>query len=109
MTSQKSFGEFVSDRYGPKWVYAARRSERIARQYPNSTVITPKQQRQLKIDYARFWGREHDQPFWLMLCALRDLVDLDKHAGNSYGLRNPTTIELTYQAARYAIEEATKG
>lgn len=71
--AQKSFGEFVADRYGPKWVYAQRSSERIARQYPNAVVITPKQQRQLSADYKREWGAEYDPARWKALCVLRQI------------------------------------
>lgn len=72
MIEQKTFGAFIAERYGPKWVYAHRRSDRIAHQYPNSAVITPKQQRDLARDYKTEWGREHDPEFWQMLCALRN-------------------------------------
>lgn len=68
---QKSFGAFISERYGPKWVYAHRRSERLAYRYPNSTVITPKQQRELARDYRREWGEEYSPAAWQALCALR--------------------------------------
>ena len=68
---QKSFGDFVKERYGSKWVYAQRASERIKSRYPDSVVITPKYQRQLAADYKREWGREHDLPVWEALCALR--------------------------------------
>ena len=73
---QKTFGEFVSDRYGPKWVYAARATDRLRARYPDSVVITPKAQKQLRVDYQREWGREHDPQFWAMLCALRAIRDL---------------------------------
>ena len=53
---QKSFGDFVAERYGPKWVYAQRATDRLRSQYPNSVVITPKHQKQLKVDYAKAWG-----------------------------------------------------
>lgn len=68
---QKSFGVFISERYGPKWVYAHRRSKRIAYQYPNSAVITPKQQHELARDYKREWGEEYTPAAWRALCALR--------------------------------------
>ena len=32
---QKTFGEFVSDRYGPKWVYAARDTDRLRASTPD--------------------------------------------------------------------------
>lgn len=79
--AQKSFGDFIRERHGRNWVYAARSTPRILAQYqkynPDTgeheppVVITPKQQRQLKIDYAKAWGREHDPQYWQMLCALR--------------------------------------
>lgn len=70
---QKAFGDFIKERYGPKWVYAQRASSRITSQYPDSVVITPKQQRQLAADYRRLYGREHDPAFWAMLCVLREV------------------------------------
>lgn len=72
--AQKSFGAFIAERYGTKWVYAQRRSERIACQYPDSAVITPKQQRELAADYRRQWGEEYNPAAWLALCALRAVV-----------------------------------
>jgi hypothetical protein len=68
---QKSFGEFIVERYGPKWVYAQRTSDRLKARYPDSVVITPKQQRQLAVDYKREWGQEYDRSAWFALCALR--------------------------------------
>lgn len=68
---QKSFGEFIAERYGPKWVYAQRASDRLKSRYPDSVVITPKQQRQLAADYKREWGAEYDKASWQALCALR--------------------------------------
>lgn len=68
---QKTFGEFVADRYGPKWVYAAHATDRLRSKYPDSVVITPNKQRELTDDYAKEWGREYDPEFWQMLCALR--------------------------------------
>lgn len=116
--AQKSFGDFIRERHGRNWVYAARSTPRILAQYqkynPDTgeheppVVITPKQQRQLKIDYAKAWGREHDPQYWQMLCALRDIVALHRKYGNSRGLFTPEVIESSYQAAEYAIEEALK-
>ena len=57
LPAQKTFGEFVADRSGPKWVYACRRTDRLSAQYPGSAVITPKAQRELRDDYRRAWGR----------------------------------------------------
>lgn len=72
---QKTFGDFIRERHGSNWVYAARTSsDLLARHYkPDKpvVVITPKMQRQLAADYAKEWGREHDVQFWQMLCALR--------------------------------------
>lgn len=72
---QKSFGDFVRERYGPNWVYANRSTPHLHDRYDKpdcpAVVITPKQQRQLKDNYAKEWGREHDPAFWAMLCALR--------------------------------------
>lgn len=85
---QKSFGEFIRERYGRNWVYAARSTPRIMAQYrkynPDTgeheppAVITPKQQRQLKIDYAKAWGREHDPQYWQMLTVLRNTLEAIK-------------------------------
>lgn len=100
MQPQKSFGTFIAERYGPKWVYAARRSPRIARQYPDSTVITPKQQRQLQVDYAAAWGREYDPQFWLMLCALRTVIGQIEFCRFTPEAR---------EEVQYAIEQATNG
>ena len=47
---------------------------RIRWQYPDSAVITPKYQKQLKDDYRARYGREHDDEHWLMLCALRAIT-----------------------------------
>jgi hypothetical protein len=72
---QKSLGDFIRERHGANWVYAARTSpDLLARHYkPDKpvAVITPKMQRQLAADYAKVWGREYDVQFWKMLCALR--------------------------------------
>lgn len=82
---QKSFGDFIKERVGPKWVYAQRNSERIASRYPGSVVILPKQQRKLAADYKRNWGQEYDKPAWKALCALRAVdrqqnLDVETHA-----------------------------
>jgi len=69
--AQKTFGEFIKERVGPKWVYAAQRSKRIAAQYPGSKVILPQQQRQIAKDYKREWGEEYNPAAWMALCALR--------------------------------------
>ena len=68
---QKSFGDFIKERVGPKWVYVQRNSDRIAGQYPNSAIILPKQQRELAIEYKKEWGAEYDRAAWFALCALR--------------------------------------
>lgn len=101
---QKTFGEFIKARFGPKWVYAARRSPRLAAKYPDSVVITPKQQAQLRRDYAAQWGREYDPPYWQMLCALREARDA-LIAGHLPG--NTETGDRTLEAIQYAIERAT--
>lgn len=72
---QKTFGEFIAENYGPKWVFADRATDRLRDRYPNSVVITPKQQRQLHEDYKRLYGREHDPAAWAMLCALRAALE----------------------------------
>ena len=75
MIPQKSFGEFTTERFGRNWVYAARMTDRIRRQYDKqdcpAVVITPKEQRQLAADYKAQWGRENDEAGWAMICALR--------------------------------------
>lgn len=68
---QKRFGKFVADRYGKKWVYAHRASDRIKTRYPGAAIITPKQQRQLRADYKREWGEEYSPAAWHALVALR--------------------------------------
>lgn len=98
MQPQKSFGQFIADRYGPKWVYAAKRSERIARQYPQSVVITPKQQRQLAVDYAKEWGREYDPVFWQMLCALRAALE---------ALMNETSVGVRSEEKKMLVQVLT--
>ena len=70
--AQKSFGEFIAERIGPKWVYAAQRSKRIAAQYPGSVVVLPAQQRELAVLYKREWGEEYNPAMWMALCALRE-------------------------------------
>lgn len=89
---QKSFGEFVTERHGRNWVYAARMTDRIAARYNKpdcpAVVITPKQQKQLAVDYKVQWGREHDPEFWAMLCALRAI---HTHAANRDNC--PATVE----------------
>jgi hypothetical protein len=97
---QKTFGEFVSDRFGPKWVYACRRTDRLSAQYPGSVVITPKAQKELRDDYRRVWGREYDPEFWAMLCALRAIRDHAAARDNCLA-----TIEALANAA---LEVATK-
>lgn len=73
---QKSFGDFVKDRFGPNWVFSARDTPALHARYDKPdrpvVVITPKQQRLLKIDYHREWGRECDSEYWHMLSALRE-------------------------------------
>lgn len=101
---QKTFGEFIADRYGPKWVYAHRTTDRIRRQYPESVVITPKQQRELTTDYQKEWGREYDPEFWAMLCALRAINDTSFAKGAPLG--SPTYFEIR-QLAVNAIKTAT--
>lgn len=91
-------GEFIADRHGKKWVYAARESAAIRAKYPDSVVITPKAQRQLQIDYAKEWGREYDPVFWQMLCALRSATQQLDYCGFD---------DATKQEIEYAIEEAT--
>ena len=72
---QKLVSDFVKERFGSNWVYAARSTDRIHARYDKpdcpAVVITPKQQKQLKVDYQREWGREYDPQYWAMLCALR--------------------------------------
>ena len=71
--TQKTFGEFISERFGRNWVYAAHMTPQIAARYgADVVVLTPALQRRLKDDYAREWGRANDPVFWQMLCALRD-------------------------------------
>ena len=96
--AQKTFGEFVADRYGPKWVYAARATDNLRSRYPDSVVITPKYQDHLRRDYAREWGREYDPAFWQMLCALRHCRNIINPQENSGAL---TMIDA-------ALSEATK-
>lgn len=69
--AQKSFGDFIKERVGPKWVYASQRSKRIAAQYPGSVVVLPAQQRELAVTYKREWGEEYNPAAWMALCALR--------------------------------------
>lgn len=69
--TQKTFGQFIAERVGPKWVYAKRTTDQIRSMYPGAAVILPKQQRQLAADYKREWGAEYDAPAWKALCALR--------------------------------------
>lgn len=75
---QKTFGDFVRERHGPNWVYAARTSPGLLARHnkPDQpvVVIAPKMQRQLAADYAKQWGREHDVQYWQMMCALSRCV-----------------------------------
>jgi hypothetical protein len=95
---QKSFGAFIAERFGPKWVYAQRASDRIARQYPGSVVITPKQQRQLAADYKREWGEEYSPASWNALCALRCIRDHAVARDNC-----PATIQALAEGAILAL------
>lgn len=82
---QKSFGDFIRERHGPNWVYAARSTpDLLARHFkPDKpvVVITPKMQRALATDYAKKWGREYDVQFWEMLCALREAAGMMRACG----------------------------
>lgn len=79
--AQKSFGDFIRERHGRNWVYAARSTPRILAQYqkynPDTgeheppALITPKQQRELAVTYKREWGEEYNPAAWMALCALR--------------------------------------
>lgn len=75
---QKSFGDFIRERHGSNWVYAARTTPDLLARHnkPDQpvVVITPKMQRQLAVDYAKQWGREHDVQYWQMMCALSRCV-----------------------------------
>lgn len=95
---QKSFGDFTAERFGRNWVYAVRMTDRIRSQYAKwnpeteqhepPVVITPKQQRQLKADYEREYGREHDPQLWTAICALRAIGgDVAGAALESMGVR----------------------
>jgi hypothetical protein len=81
MKSQKSFGDFTRERFGPNWVYAHHSTPRIRAQYDKPdcpvVVITPKQQQKLRADYKIEWGRENDLELWTAICALRDIVKLN--------------------------------
>ena len=80
---QKSFGDFVKERFGSNWVYAQRSTPRLQARYNKPdcpvVVITPKQQRQLREDYTREWGREYDPQYWAMLSALRAIREHATH------------------------------
>lgn len=101
---QKSFGDFTKERFGPNWVFAHRSTPALQARYNKPycpvVVITTKQQRQLKYDYAREYGRDHDPQYWAMLSALRAI---HAHAVNRDNC--PATIEALAGAA---IEAATK-
>lgn len=79
--AQKSFGAYITERVGPKWVYAKRTTDRLTAQYPGSVVILPKQQKQLAKGYKREWGAEYDTPAWMALCALRATTNQLDYAG----------------------------
>lgn len=104
MAEQKTFGDFIKERFGSNWVYARRSTPALQARYnkPDCPVIVimPKQQKQLKDDYAREWGREYDPQYWAMLSALRAI---HAHAVNRDNC--PATIEALACAA---IETATK-
>ncbi len=101
---QKSFGDFTKERFGPNWVYAHRSTPALRARHNKPdcpvVVITPKQQKQLKTEYAREWGREYDPQYWAMLSALRAI---HAHAVNRDNC--PATIEALASAA---IEAATR-
>lgn len=99
LPQQMSFGDFIKMRHGPKWVYAARATPQLRYRYPDSVVITPKQQRELARDYKAEWGREYDPEYWQMLCALRAI-----HAHAAARDNCPTIIEAL---AAGAIAAAT--
>lgn len=92
MEHQKSFGNFVKDRFGPNWVYAHRATDALRARYDRNdcpvAVITPKEQKRLAADYKAQWGREHDSEQWTMICALRAIR---AHAANRDNC--PLTIE----------------
>lgn len=108
---QKSFGDFIRERYGRNWVYAARSTPRILAQHQKynpetnehepPTIITPKQQRQLKIDYAKAWGREHDPQYWHMLVALRQSLEAIKRGDIHSAIR--VDIESAIDYAEQAL------
>lgn len=105
---QKTFGEFIRDRYGPNWVYAHRMTNRIRSRYSRPdpvtgewsapVVITPAQQKALRDDYAKEWGRENDEAFWHMLCALRATKEALHGQESDY----PLTIAAVDAALRSA-------
>lgn len=98
MKSRPSFGEFIAQRYGPKWVYAARNSAALRRQYGRDVrVILPREQERLREDYHRLYGRERDEAHWRMLCALRAVTQqLD------YGNFDKPTQTMVQAAIEYA-------
>jgi hypothetical protein len=108
MIEQKSFGAFIKERFGPNWVYAARCTDNIRARYNKPdcpvVVITPKQQKQLKADYEREWGREYDPQYWAMLSTLRAI---HAHAANTR--QNPVNAYFIEALAAAAIKIATEG
>lgn len=96
---QKTFGDFIKERFGRNWVYSARATDAIKARYTKynpetgnhepPAVITPKQQKQLAADYAKEWGREHDPEFWTAVCALRAIgTDAARTALEAMGVRS---------------------
>lgn len=100
---QKSFSDFIRERHGPNWVYAARTSPRLLARHNKpdkpAVVITPKMQRALATDYAKVWGREYDVQFWEMLCALRATEGMLRACGFQKS--------DTYAMVAAALEDAT--
>lgn len=90
--TQKSFGDFTRERFGPNWVFAHRATDRLRARYDKNNcpvvVITPKQQKHLHADYKREWGVEYDKPAWQALCALRAATNQLDYSGFDIATQN---------------------
>lgn len=102
--AQKTFGEYIAERVGPKWVYANRTTDRLCSRYPDSIVILPKQQHQLAADYKREWGEEYNVPAWKALCALRH-VKMELETAGIKGVM--VACSASYDSVCEAIEALT--
>lgn len=112
---QKSFGDFIRERHGRNWVYAARArsTPRILAQYQKynpetgehepPVVITPKQQRKLKTDYKREWGEEYNPAAWKALCALRYIKMELETAGSTQAMKACAQSHVQLTAAIEAL------